>query len=132
MKKISIICTILSLTLIFLSCDKETNTLTKDDFNSQEYTIQQNNSKEDGFLYGGDNIYGEGWIGWIDPKLVDPSDTIEYKNIVHGKVNLKGEYQHNESDRIISCPTSGNNCGKLWLVRPHRRDKVVGFFIVNN
>jgi hypothetical protein len=132
MKKISIVCTILSLTFIFLSCDKETNTLTKDDFNSQEYTIQQNNSKEDGFLYGGDNIYGEGWIGWIDPKLVDPSDMIEYENIIHGPANLSGVAQKTEKEIIIVCKDPGNNCGELILVQPHKKDKVVGFYLIEN
>ncbi|MBP1672438.1 MAG: hypothetical protein H6Q25_253 [Bacteroidetes bacterium] len=130
MKKISIICTILSLTFIFLSCDKETNTLTKDDFNSQEYTIQQNNSKEDGFVYGGDNIYGEGWIGWIDPKLVEPSDTIEYENIIHGPANLLGIMQKIGQEILIDCKDPGHDCGELRWVRPFRKDKVVGFYIL--
>jgi hypothetical protein len=132
MKKIIIINTILSLVFIFLSCEKETNILTKDSVNRQSNTFQQNNSKDDGFLYGGDNIYGEGWIGWIDPKLVDPSDTIEYKNIIHGKVKLLGFIQQTETETIILCKDPGNNCGELLLVRPHRKDKVVGYFLTNN
>ena len=132
MKKISIVCVLVALASIFFSCEKETNILTKDSVNTQANTIQQNNSKDDGFLYGGDNIYGDGWIGWIDPKLVDPSDTIEYKNIVHGPANLKGESQNTGTEVLISCPTTGENCGELILVRPHRRDKVVGYYMLTN
>lgn len=132
MKKIIIISTILSLVFIFLSCEKETNILTKDSINTQVNSNQQNNSKDDGFLYGGDNIYGDGWIGWIDPKLVDPSDTIEYKKIIHGKVVLYGVAQQTETETIIVCQEPGTNCGELLLVRPHRKNKVVGYFIPNN
>lgn len=132
MKNIKIITIIVALAFIFLSCEKETNILRKDTINSQGNTMQLNSSKDDGYLYGGDNIYGEGWIGWIDPKLVDPSDTIEYKNIVHGRANLKGEAQNLGTEILISCPTTGDNCGKLILVRPHRRDKVVGFYMLND
>jgi hypothetical protein len=130
MKKISIICIILSFTFIFLSCEKETSILTNDSGNNQENTLQQNNSKEAGFLYGGDIFYDGNNMGWIDPKLI--SDPLIYKNIKYGELNKYGYSWKDKDVTIICCPNTGTNCGDLIYVEPGKPDRVVGLYLANN
>jgi hypothetical protein len=128
MKSIKIISLISIMVLFFISCDKETGVSEKITTNNKENTISLNNNSKDGeLLYGGDYIYGEGWIGWIDPKLV--IDPIESKEVIKDEANKYGEWAYLDGVMYAHCPRPGGNCGNLVNIGPKGERTIIGLYI---
>ncbi len=61
----------------------------------------------------GELFYEEGWVGWIDPRLVD-EPLPEKPNKEDAK--WEGEVVKEGNTTYISCPTAGTKCGRLYTV----------------
>jgi hypothetical protein len=84
---------------------------------SDFFTSQSNQMKLSGggsILSGGDFIYGDGWVGWIDPALVEGEVPGE---ILKEDPKYYGYYVDMGDGKIgIVCPSKGNNCGNLYYL----------------
>jgi len=76
----------------------------------------------------GDIIYENGWTGWIDPELTGE----EVCEIFKGDPDYKGELISDEGSTYIECPTSGSNCGKLYVMDGYSTHPItVGWYVLN-
>lgn len=95
------------------------------EFNSSK--ISATNSK----AAGGDIIKGDGWLGWIDPELVEG-------DIPDGEIFKEDPKWHgyplvDENGNVygINCPTSGSDCGRLYTYDdPSSLPRFVGLYLV--
>lgn len=70
-----------------------------------------NNQRIGGYMPG-EVFYEEGWTGWIDPDLTeDPVLGLEKE-----PAKWRGTVVHEGGTTYISCPTSGDTCGRLYTV----------------
>ena len=109
MKKI-VLSLLVIVAFVITSCEKD---VPQD--NQGETFDKQNLTR----AYGGDFIYGDGWIGWLDPELVG-DDNIDEDQIYRGPAKKKGEIKQNaDGSTYIICYGSGTKCGGLYIVSTH-------------
>ena len=106
MKKLVLLSFVSLFVFLVSSCDKQE--LLNDNAKS---TSNISNQRIGGYMPG-EVFYEDGWVGWIDPDL--SSDPVPEPEKEPAK--WKGSIVHEGETTYISCPTSGDNCGRLYTV----------------
>lgn len=103
------------------SCQKDDDSMDVK-LDNKEYNIK---------AQGGDMIYGDGWIGWLDPELLDEGEIIPEDEIYKEDPKYSGDKVNVGDATIIKCPESGTNCGRLYTLPEHGGEpKYVGLYLV--
>ena len=106
MKKIILFTLVSLFSVIITSCDKKS---LESENNGGKTGI--NNQRTGGYLPG-EVFYEDGWTGWIDPALT--SEPVPLPNKEEAK--WKGSVVKEGGVTYISCPSNGDNCGRLYIV----------------
>lgn len=77
-------------------------------------------------VQGGDFIYNEDWIGWINPDLVEEGVEIPEGEYWRGDAIYYGFKYENG----IACPKEGKNCGTIYTEGENGLPKNIGVYLL--